>query len=361
MSILLRLSPQIFTSKCVHKNLAHCYYSVSSMQRLNSHKSYLLECRPTQNHIQIRHKSYTETVASIYADISNSALVHFFQQNLINFHELTGLPWWLTIIVTTILLRSVVTLPLAIYSNKIMVRLELISLEMNEIVKGLKGETALAMHKFKLTEQQARLLYIRSFKKHWKFLIERDNCHPLKTKIVLWGQIPLWICQSVALRNIMNLWPDPMSVDAQLVLAEFCVGGIGWIPNLTQVDGTLILPITLGIINLANIEVHALQKTSPSSKLITYATGFFRIFSIAMIPVAASVPSCLALYWTASSAYSLAQNLFLVSPSVKRFFRIPTNTRSHIEQPYRLMAQRLVDRINATKSYLTSFGASRKM
>lgn len=71
-----------------------------------------------------------------------------------------------------------------------------------------------------------------------------------------------------------------------------------------------------------------------------------------MIPIAASVPSvltflfifkqnfqyevllqCLVLYWTTSSAFGLIQNLILLSPKVRRFFRIP-KTANELQKPY---------------------------
>lgn len=73
--------------------------------------------------------------------------------------------------------------------------------------------------------------------------------------IVLWGQIPLWICQSVALRNLVHMLPDPNSIQAKLIFTEMTIGGFGWIPNLTEVDASYILPVALGIINLSIIEV----------------------------------------------------------------------------------------------------------
>lgn len=45
-------------------------------------------------------------------------------------------------------------------------------------------------------------------------------------------------------------------VQAQIKFAELSVGGFGWIPNLTEVDSSLILPITFGLLNLGIIEVN---------------------------------------------------------------------------------------------------------
>jgi hypothetical protein len=38
---------------------------------------------------------------------------------------------------------------------------------------------------------------------------------------------------------------------------ELSIGGFGWIPNLLVPDESLILPVSLGLINLAIVEVQA--------------------------------------------------------------------------------------------------------
>ena len=73
--------------------------------------------------------------------------------------------------------------------------------------------------------------------------------------LVLWFQIPLWITQSWAIRNLLYMQPDPTLLQAQMVCADMMVGGFGWIPNLTEVDHSYILPVMLGVINLTIIEV----------------------------------------------------------------------------------------------------------
>uniref|UniRef100_A0AAG5D042 Membrane insertase YidC/Oxa/ALB C-terminal domain-containing protein n=1 Tax=Anopheles atroparvus TaxID=41427 RepID=A0AAG5D042_ANOAO len=285
--------------------------------------------RPTA----VRHFSYQATVTSIWQSISQSTPVAYVQHGMMDLHDFTGLPWWATIILTTIGLRTVVTLPLAIYQNKILVRLEKISLEMPELIKELKLETAYAIKKFNWTEKEARIMYNHSLKKQWNKLIVRENCHPAKTMVLLWGQIPLWIVQSVAIRNLVSLMPDPTAIDAQIAYTELTLGGFGWIPNLTELDHSLILPVALGVINLTIIEIQAASRTKLPSKLQTVFTNLFRVLSVAMVPIAASVPSCLCLYWVTSSAYGLGQNLFLLSPRVRRAVGIPA-VPSELLYPY---------------------------
>lgn len=101
-------------------------------------------------------------LANIWQSISNSTPVTYVQQSLVDIHDFTGLPWWSSIVISTILFRSVVTLPLTVYQHEITARLEKIALEMPAIVNELKKEANLAMKTFKWTEQQTKMVYNRS-------------------------------------------------------------------------------------------------------------------------------------------------------------------------------------------------------
>nr|XP_016933984.1 cytochrome c oxidase assembly protein COX18, mitochondrial [Drosophila suzukii] len=283
-------------------------------------------------------------LVGFWQTLSNSTPVAYMQDVLIKIHDYSGLPWWASIVLSTFLFRSVVTLPLTIYQHKITARIEKIALEMPAIVEELKKEAAMAKQKFKWSDKQTQIVYRRSIKKQWQNLIVRDNCHPMKTMIVLWGQIPLWIFQSVALRNLVYMLPDPMSIEAQIVTTEMTIGGFGWIPNLTVVDNSYILPVTLGLINLAIIEVQAMSRTRPPTRLQSIANNVFRGLSVVMVPVACTVPSALCVYWVASSSFGLAQNLLMLSPEVRRSVGIP-KTQTELSQPYDLLWQKIQQRL----------------
>ncbi|CRK99575.1 CLUMA_CG012888, isoform A [Clunio marinus] len=274
------------------------------------------------------------TPGGFWNSVSSSVPVTTLQEGITHLHDITGLPWWGTIVVSTVLLRTVLTFPLAIYQSKILAKVEKIRGEMPEIVKELKMETAYAVRKFHWNEKQARIMYNRSVNNQWNNLVVRDNCHPGKSIIVVLFQIPLWISQSWAIRNLIHMLPDPTSVEAQLTAAEMLVGGFGWIPNLTEADHSLILPVTLGVLNLTIIELQkASKKVQLNTKLQKYATNFFRVLSVLMVPIAAYVPSGLCLYWVASSSFGLVQNLVLLSPRLKRFANIP-KVDSEVDKPY---------------------------
>ncbi|XP_049873135.1 cytochrome c oxidase assembly protein COX18, mitochondrial [Pectinophora gossypiella] len=266
-----------------------------------------------------------------YSSIANSSLVNFMQEGLLYVHDTTGLPWWATIVTSTVLVRTLMTLPLTVYQNFILAKVENISLELKDLVNELKKETAIARKAYNLTDKQTVILYRRSLKKQWRKLIERDNCHPFKASMVIWFQIPIWVCISFALRNLVYMHPpDPSAV---VTFMELSAGGIGWIPNLTEPDHSLILPVAFGLINLAIIEIQSVSKLRQPSKMYNVFTNVFRVFSVVMIPVAASVPSCMCLYWVTSSGFGLMQNLMLLSPALRRKLKIP-EAPSELENPY---------------------------
>lgn len=80
------------------------------------------------------------------------------------------------------------------------------------------------------------------------------------------------------------------------------------------------------------------------SKLSKYGTYFLRGISIAMVPIAAFVPSGLSLYWVSSSTFGLFQNLFILSPKVRRFVGIPKVNSEH-EQPYKHLYSKIKERL----------------
>lgn len=55
------------------------------------------------------------TFPSWFVTLSNSTPVSYAQQFVISFHEITGTPWWATIMLSAVTLRLVITLPLAAY------------------------------------------------------------------------------------------------------------------------------------------------------------------------------------------------------------------------------------------------------
>ncbi|XP_051026415.1 cytochrome c oxidase assembly protein COX18, mitochondrial [Acomys russatus] len=269
-----------------------------------------------------------------YEALAASAPVGAAEEVLLVAHEASGLPWWGSIVLSTVALRGAVTLPLAAYQHYILAKVENLQPEIKDIAKRLNQEVAVRAHQFGWSKRVARLTYLKNMRRLVSELYVRDNCHPLKATVLVWVQLPMWIFISVALRNFSIGATHSEAVSAGVSVREqLAAGGSLWFPDLTAVDSTWILPICVGVVNLLIVEISALQKIG-MSRFQMYVTNFVRAVSVLMIPVAATVPSSLALYWLCSSLMGLSQNLLLRSPGFRQLCRIPP-TKSDSETPYR--------------------------
>ncbi|XP_054447474.1 cytochrome c oxidase assembly protein COX18, mitochondrial isoform X2 [Pteronotus mesoamericanus] len=265
-----------------------------------------------------------------YEALATSAAVQGAEEMLLHVHSATSLPWWSTVLLTTVALRSAVTLPLAAYQHYILAKVENLQPEIKNIAKHLNQEVAIRANQLGWSKRVARLTYLKNMRRLVSELYVRDNCHPFKATVLVWIQIPMWIFMSVALRNLSTgaTHSEGFSVQEQLA-----TGGVLWFPDLTALDSTWILPISVGIINLLIVEIFALQKIG-MSRFQMYATYFVRAVSVLMIPVAATVPSSIVLYWLCSSFMGLSQNLLLRSPRFRQLCRIPL-TKGDSDTPYK--------------------------
>ena len=76
-----------------------------------------------------------------------------------------------------------------------------------------------------------------------------------------------------------------------------------------------------------------------------YITNVFRLLSIAMVPIAAMVPSAVSCYWAASGITAIVVNLTLLSPKVREIVRIPRLPESS-STPYKDLLNNMRERTN---------------
>ncbi|XP_024866848.1 cytochrome c oxidase assembly protein COX18, mitochondrial isoform X3 [Kryptolebias marmoratus] len=202
-------------------------------------------------------------------------------------------------------------------------QVEALQAEISELAKRLRYEVSVRARERGWTEKQSRVQFQKNLRRLVSQLYIRDNCHPFKASLVVWVQLPLWVSLSLALRNL--------SLDQSALRGELAAGGALWFPDLTVPDSTWILPVCLGLTNLVIVEVFSLQRVGASGFQRLVLNGI-RGFSVLMIPIAATVPSSMALYWFCSSLVGFGQNLLLRSPTLHRILRLPTR-RS--DSPYR--------------------------
>uniref|UniRef100_A0A8D1ATJ1 Cytochrome c oxidase assembly factor COX18 n=1 Tax=Sus scrofa TaxID=9823 RepID=A0A8D1ATJ1_PIG len=137
-----------------------------------------------------------------YEALATSAPVQGAEDVLLNVHSATGLPWWGSILLTTVALRGAITLPLAAYQHYILAKVENLQPEIKNISRHLNQEVAVRAHQLGWSKRAARLTYLKTMRKLVSELYVRDNCHPFKATVLVWIQLPMWIFMSVALRNL---------------------------------------------------------------------------------------------------------------------------------------------------------------
>lgn len=122
---LLDSTPRFYSSHYCNTNLR----PVGSLPYISNHQRNFIICcgqfRTVNNldlTFQRRNFSFKEsfdsvvvTHSAIFKSISESFVVEKAQHFIIQFHDSTGLPWWLSIILTTFIVRLTLTLPLALY------------------------------------------------------------------------------------------------------------------------------------------------------------------------------------------------------------------------------------------------------
>ncbi|XP_053429327.1 cytochrome c oxidase assembly protein COX18, mitochondrial isoform X3 [Nycticebus coucang] len=137
-----------------------------------------------------------------YEALAASAPVRGAEQVLLSAHVAAGLPWWGSILLTTVALRGAVTLPLAAYQHYILAQVENLQPEIKNIARHLNQEIAIRANQLGWSKRVARLTYLKHMRRFVSELYVRDNCHPFKATVLVWIQLPMWIFMSVALRNL---------------------------------------------------------------------------------------------------------------------------------------------------------------
>ena len=245
------------------------------------------------------------------------------QDFLTSFHDLTGLPWWATIISTTIFFRLAITLPLAREQAITLAKTELIQPTINEILEALKHNIAIKGRRAGKSVEEVNREFRMEARLHLRDIYKREKCSPMKMYLLPWAQLPLWILISLALRNISGFFPKTPELEGMSWCNPDLVHeGIGWITDLSVSDPYFILPVIIGVTNLLNIEMNTLRKKAPTKRQ-RIITRVFRTLTVAMVFFASQVPTAMSLYWATSSSYGLIQNLLLMRPPVRRALGIP--------------------------------------
>ncbi|XP_051160320.1 cytochrome c oxidase assembly protein COX18, mitochondrial-like [Leptopilina boulardi] len=254
-------------------------------------------------------------------DISESPLVNYCQEYLQFLHNYTGLPWWATIVLSSVILKTIFYFPLSLQQRRCLIALDNVQQKFNISMELIKEEIKISMKKFGWPMDFAKSRYQDMIKVVWKHAMHEENTNPLKAFSCVVFQFTAWLGMSMAIGNVCCIFPftDPANVP---VYSEIATNGIGWLTNLTVPDSSLILPLTIGVINLSIVGLYYNNFNNPTI-VQKFVCATFGILSVGTIPITTQLPSGLLLYWLTSSSYGLALNLILLTSFGKKVLRIP--------------------------------------
>ncbi|XP_008559221.1 mitochondrial inner membrane protein OXA1L [Microplitis demolitor] len=219
------------------------------------------------------------------------------QQLLDMVHVSCGLPWWATIALGTVCVRTLL-FPLVVISQRSTANL-------HNTLPGLQKIQN------KITEARAvgDQLQAARYSQELMFYMKENQCNPLKSMIVPLCQAPIFISFFFGLKRMTNLPVDSMRQ-----------GGLWWFTDLTVTDPYFILPImtsaTLAITLKLGIDGPKLE-TMGMMKYVIQA------IPIIILPFTINFPSAIVWYWVSTNIYSLMQVSILKIPKIRELCKIP--------------------------------------
>jgi len=219
-------------------------------------------------------------------------------------HDSTGLPWWQTIALATLLGR-VVLFPLQVYQSRGAARMTLIKPQLEaysaRIKAGYSKKTSAGLD----DAEVARL--------EMQQLMDRNGVRPWSTMGSALVGMPVWVSFFFALRKMVY-------VDG-VGLSE---GGMLWFPDLTQHDPYYMLPVLSGLSLFGMVSLgDAGQAGAKPDAQQQMVKNVMRGAAVVIVPATAWFESGVFIYWLTANALAITQTLALRQPSIRSAVGMP--------------------------------------
>ncbi|KAG4154940.1 hypothetical protein ERO13_D03G083100v2 [Gossypium hirsutum] len=211
-------------------------------------------------------------------------------------HSSTGLNWWSSIVVTTLLVRGL-TLPFLISQLKATAKMTLLRPRLEEIKERMQRT---GMDPQAVAEGQNEMQKL--FKEYGV-----TPFTPLKGFFI---QMPIFISFFLGISNMAEKMPS------------FKSGGAYWFIDLSTPDSLCIFPVLTALTFWITVECNMLEGTegNPSSGT---TKNVARVFAALSVPLTMNFSKAIFCYWITSNVFSLAYGLVLKAPGVKAAVGVP--------------------------------------
>lgn len=222
-----------------------------------------------------------------------------FLQYVIDFiHSTTGFNWWISIALTTLLIRSL-TIPFLIDQIKATTKLS----ALRPRVEAIKEEM----------DSKGTAEAYQDGQKRMKALFAEQGVTPFTPMKGLLIQGPVFVSFFLAIQNMAEKVPS------------FTTGGAYWFLDLSTPDSLYILPVLTAATFLINVECNV-QEGMEGNPVVGPMKKFSRVIAVLTVPFTMSFPKAIFCYWVTSNLFSLVYGLVIKRPEVKRALNIPEIT-----------------------------------
>ncbi|XP_071808874.1 cytochrome c oxidase assembly protein COX18, mitochondrial-like [Asterias amurensis] len=251
-------------------------------------------------------------------------------------HEVSAMPWWLTILTASFLFRGAIVVPFSIWQHKVLARIENVQPEINAHAEHIRQQVSLAAKELNWSKKEMAQFYSQQVKNIVHNFHFDHRCQSRKLFYVGFMQMGVWTTVTMAIGQMTGTYPELFMAEPEIdFLPELTTQGTLWFADMCQSD--LLIPIMLGVVNLALVELWSLRR-GPLTLLQHRLAIWFRLVSIGMIPVATMMPAAVSFFWLSSSLAGMAQFALLKWPMFRRFFDIPPSL-SEMKHPLKELKQ----------------------
>jgi YidC/Oxa1 family membrane protein insertase len=208
-----------------------------------------------------------------------SPVVNVLGSVLLFFHQNVGTPWWLSIVLLTVVVRGLL-FPLTVKQVKSMRAVQDLKPDMDRVRSQYQNNPQ------KQREEMAKLYQDR-------------GVNPLGGCLPILIQMPIFIGIFYVIRQFGG---TPGRTEPQY--ETFVNGGILWFQDLSQADPTYLLPILSAVTMLGATEI-TLKNVDPQQRWL------MRLLPVGFTVFLLSFPAGLFVYWITSNLFTLVQNYLI--------------------------------------------------
>ena len=205
-----------------------------------------------------------------------SPVVNILGAVLLYFHQTLGVPWWLSIVMLTVIVRSLL-FPLTVKQVRSM-----------RAMQDLKPQMDRVRAQFKDNPQRQREEMAKVY--------QEQGVNPLGGCLPILVQMPIFIGIFYVIRKFGG---TPGRTEPEY--ESFTSGGILWFQDLSHADPTYLLPIISAVTMLAATEITS-KNVDPQQRWL------MRLLPVGFTAFLLNFPAGLFVYWITSNLVTLTQN-----------------------------------------------------